>query len=314
MKHCHFSILWNEIAFLKQKLPFLYKHFDQLIFYDLNIRSSTFSNDGGHEYIKNFPDPEKKITLIEKTNLKDVNRYHGSGCIEKQQMFAVGSQYVKSDMDVFWCTDMDEFFKKSLIAKVENLFNTTGYIDILVPQLIFFKNENYVYAIREDHCDHCKRRGRVVHQPTVGHRYQPEVGNAKLRPVRNDYIWLPWSRIMNTKVYQKGILTRVPNRIYPHCDVTKMSGEINSEVIFHFGVVGRERVALKLEHRGDIRFLNTFDSFCQTDLDLKLKDGQVDYVGKVHGDNHHYGLKINDISLPRYIDVDQMMRDLGAPR
>ena len=60
MKHCHFSILCDELPFLKQKLPFLYEYFDQLIFYDLNVRTLDFSTDGSHEFIKAFPDPQKK--------------------------------------------------------------------------------------------------------------------------------------------------------------------------------------------------------------------------------------------------------------
>ena len=34
MKHCHISIISNELPFLKRKLPFLYKNFDQIIFVD----------------------------------------------------------------------------------------------------------------------------------------------------------------------------------------------------------------------------------------------------------------------------------------
>ena len=60
MKHCHFAILYNELPFLKQKLPFLYEHFSQLIFYDLSAFDNKFqfSQDGSHQYIKNYPDPE----------------------------------------------------------------------------------------------------------------------------------------------------------------------------------------------------------------------------------------------------------------
>ena len=104
-KHCHFAILYNELPFLKQKLPFLYTHFDQLIFFDLNVGvfNPHFSTDGSHEFIRDYPDPQKKITLIEKTDLSDVARFCGAGSVEKQKMFAVGSSYVQDDVDVFWC-------------------------------------------------------------------------------------------------------------------------------------------------------------------------------------------------------------------
>jgi len=143
MKHCHFSILYNEIAFLKQKLPFLYQHFDQLIFYDLGVKEMDYSTDGSHEFIKEYPDPEGKITLIEQRDLSNVKNYKGYSVLQKQKMFAVGSRYVHNDMDVFWCTDMDEFFQQSLIAKVEQRISGGS---ILVPHLVFFKNHRWVFA------------------------------------------------------------------------------------------------------------------------------------------------------------------------
>lgn len=145
MKHCHFSILSNEKPFLKHKLPFLYKHFEQIIFYDLN-QSGNFSEDGSHEYIKNFPDPEKKIILIEKRDLSEVKKYKGASFTFKRKMFAVGSSFVRDDMDVFWCTDMDEFFRQSLIVKVEKVLKDNRTNTIQMPHLIFFKNQNLVYS------------------------------------------------------------------------------------------------------------------------------------------------------------------------
>ena len=46
MKHCHISILCNELPFLKEKLPYLYEHFEQLIFVDYNIITKGNSTDG----------------------------------------------------------------------------------------------------------------------------------------------------------------------------------------------------------------------------------------------------------------------------
>jgi len=123
MKHCHFTILYNEIDFLRLKMPFLYEHFDQLIFYDLHVfgNERKFSNDGSHEFIKNYPDPDNKIMLIEETDLSGVTPL-GAGNEIKCKMFSYGSKFVRDDMDVFWCTDMDEFFKEDLITEVESIF------------------------------------------------------------------------------------------------------------------------------------------------------------------------------------------------
>jgi hypothetical protein len=103
MKKCHFSILYNELPFLKQKMDFLYDNFDQLIFYDLNVGTLNphFSIDGSHEFIKDYPDPDNKITLIEKKDLSDVINFRGDGSIEKRKMFAVGSSYVWDDIESF---------------------------------------------------------------------------------------------------------------------------------------------------------------------------------------------------------------------
>lgn len=148
MKHCHFSILYNELPFLKQKLPFLYEYFDQIIFYDLNTFTDvyTFSTDGSHEFIKNYPDPERKITFIERKNLHRVKPVGTSNMI-KRKMFSLGSDFVKPEMDVFWCTDMDEFFNESLIKEVETLFNRNQDIKgIDVDHFIFWKDLNTIMA------------------------------------------------------------------------------------------------------------------------------------------------------------------------
>lgn len=147
LKHCHFSILYNELEFLKQKLPFLYEHFHQLIFYDLNSQTCTPSTDGSREYIKSFPDPQHKITLIEKNNLNDIKNYKGSSSIIKRKMFAVGSKYVRDDIDAFWCTDLDEFFDVSLLRAVEDAMNKNPKVNVFnTPHHIFFKNFDVVFA------------------------------------------------------------------------------------------------------------------------------------------------------------------------
>lgn len=148
MKNCHFSILYNEYEFLTQKLPFLYEHFDQLIFFDLNVINSpySYSTDGSHEYIKDFPDPEKKITLIEKTNLNDIKNYHGASVIGKQKMFAEGSKYVKDDIDIFWCTDMDEFFDINFFKTINEEMENPEVSLIRTPHIMFWKNTKNIFV------------------------------------------------------------------------------------------------------------------------------------------------------------------------
>ena len=153
MKHCHFSILYNELGFLQQKLPFLYEHFDQIIFYDLSAFDGKyqFSTDGSHEYIKNYPDPENKITLIELRNgIEFVQAQGKPSNITKMRMFPYASGFVNHDMDTFWCTDMDEFFTEALINEVEYIFTKFDVNSIQNRHYLFW---NDPYTITCEHPD-----------------------------------------------------------------------------------------------------------------------------------------------------------------
>lgn len=242
MKHCHFSILYNELPFLKQKLPFLYEHFDQIIFYDLHVNRFTFSNDGSHEFIKAYPDPKRKIKLIEKKDLSDVHKFFGGSFVTKRKMFAVGSRHVRNNIDVFWCTDMDEFFTESLIGKVEDTIAGNKYNTVLVPHLIFFKSDKWVFA-KKDGDDliwlgwpriarhtkgniygHCSLNKQF---PPV-HRLKGEilyhfsyVGDAKMRikaglQVPKQYLTSVWNKF-NEKQALKATGVYKPGRMHPSC-------------------------------------------------------------------------------------------------
>lgn len=143
MRHCHISILCNELIFLKQKLPFIYKHFSQLIFVDYDISSKGNSTDGSIEFIENYEDIDNKITLIKDFNPSDILVYHGVSFIEKQKMFAAASSVVNNNIDVIWATDLDEFFNVNLIKDVEELYmNDDNLVSIDLPHLIFAYNEH----------------------------------------------------------------------------------------------------------------------------------------------------------------------------
>jgi hypothetical protein len=150
MKHCHISIMCNELPFLKYKLPFLYKHFRQLIFVDYNIHDKCNSNDGTIEYIENFNDIDKKITLIKDFNPSNVSEYYGVSVVEKRKMFAKASKYVYDDIDIIWATDLDEFFEKELINKVENIYlNDTSIVSIDLPHKIFAYNQFNIFDTKD---------------------------------------------------------------------------------------------------------------------------------------------------------------------
>jgi hypothetical protein len=128
-------------------MDFLYDNFDQLIFYDLNVGTPNFhfSTDGSHEFIKDYPDPDSKIILIEKTDLSDVTNFKGDGSFQKRKMFAVGSSYVRDDIDSFWCFDLDEFFNKSLLEKVDDIFKKNLEVNsIEIDHYVFLKDHKTI--------------------------------------------------------------------------------------------------------------------------------------------------------------------------
>lgn len=236
MKHCHFSILYNELPFLKQKLPFLYDNFDQVIFYDLNVCTSQphFSTDGCHEFIKDFPDPENKIILIEQRDITQVNDYRGGGSIEKQKMFAVGSQYVRDDIDVFWCTDLDEFFHKSFIDRVEETFKgdpTINSIDL--EHYLFWKNFDYILCSLEKDtrpmfsrvCRH--KKGNIYGHCSIHEQFPKNVflddhkyyhfswfGDDRVKSKFHHYSTPPTGSPANKEMYEK-YLTKIWNSFNP---------------------------------------------------------------------------------------------------
>lgn len=184
MKHCQFTILYNELAFLKQKMEFLYDNFDQLIFYDMYALSEPyhFSTDGSHEFIKKYPDPENKITLLEELNFSSLKNFPGVSVKGKQKMFAFGSRYIRDDIDIYWCTSMDEFFKETLIKKVEDIFESNNRVKSLnIPHIIFFKDTRTVYCepdgnyLRWAFAPRVTRhkKGNVYGHCTLGRQYSP---------------------------------------------------------------------------------------------------------------------------------------------
>lgn len=227
MKKCHFSILYNELPFLKQKMNFLYENFEQLIFYDLNVCTLKphYSIDGSHEFIKNYSDPENKITLIEKTDLSDVTNFRGDSSLEKRKMFAVGSSYVWDDIDSFWCFDLDEFFNESLIHKVDYIFENFDDVNSIdVDHYVFLKNTDTIFV--DNQSDTWKFYSRIArHKPgnVYGHCTLSEdypktykildeycyhfawVGDSRVKSKINHYTQPPTGHANNIPLYGKWI-------------------------------------------------------------------------------------------------------------
>ena len=146
MRHCHISILCNEISFLREKLPYMYKHFAQLVFVDYDMINKSNSKDGSTEFIENFEDPENKICLIKDFNPDVIHKYHGDSFVEKRKMFAAASYLIRDDIDIVWATDLDEFFETELINEVEELFRGDRDLQSVdLPHRIFVYNQHNYY-------------------------------------------------------------------------------------------------------------------------------------------------------------------------
>lgn len=287
MKHCHFSILYNELPFLKQKLPFLYENFDQIIFYDLNVGTINPhpSTDGSHEYIKNYSDPEDKITLIKETDLSNVTRYCGAGSIGKQKMFAVGSRYVSDDIDVFWCTDMDEFFHKSFIEKVEStLLNNPDVNSVDLRHKIYWKNFSYTLCDSE-----------------------------------SDVLTL-FSRVCRHKSGNIYSHCNIHNQFGKNVYL-----EEKDEVYYHFGWIGDARVRAKIKHyteppTGNPGYKNMYARYMKEVWNkYQTSDNDICKYDEIFGYPMMHpnflgikkGIKKQDIRLlPSYVDYEELLRDL----
>jgi len=268
MKHCHFSIVYNEYPFLVQKLPFLYDNFDQLIFYYLNIttRPYSFSTDGSHEYIKNYKDPDKKIIFIENPDIGNISCSSiGASMVGKRQMFIEGSKYVRDDIDVFWCTDMDEFFERSLIKEVENIFEeSSNFQSINYRHFVFWKNENFIFCDEDKHS--CEMSVRIC-------RHSP--GN----------------------IYGHCTLKSQYFPVY----------SIDGDRCWHFSYVGKERVKFKMKchNTGGKKYINEILNNFDESL---IGNDICNYPNMHPNPSCPRGVKKYNGKFPDYIDVSLMMK------
>ena len=285
MKKCHFSILYNELPFLKQKMKFLYDNFEQLIFYDLNVGTYEphYSTDGSHEFISEYPDPENKITLIEKKDLSDVNIYKGDGSIEKRKMFAVGSSYVKDDIDSFWCFDLDEFINESLIDRVNKIFRENQNINsINLDHYLFFYSPSFILANQKE--DYLKFYSRIA-------RHQPKT------------------------IYGHCTISKDMTPSY--------SISIDDEPCFHFGWLGNQRILNKIKHYTEPPtgtpiykemyrqwLTNVWYPF-EKQQEYVIDDSLFGFPHMHPNKSLSFGVKRFNKKLPDYFNSIQLMKDLN---
>jgi len=277
MKSCHVMHLCNEISFLRQKLPFLYENFAQLIFYDLNIympylgKPPCFSTDGSHEYIKEFPDPEGKITLIEETNLSRFPSDVGVGTKDKCRMYFASSSYVRDDIDIVWETDADEFFHKDAIGEAERIFTEN-------PEMISIYLDWYTFV----------RDYRFVCYP----------------PLNKTPYW-DWS-------FMKRVVRHSKGRVYAHGDLVPGKSptcKMENFKLYHFTALTKERVLFKHlppERRVRDGFWEAWDKFDES----KVGDGYIyGYPYMHYSPMLNTGIRRFKGEYPDYIKLDELPKE-----
>jgi len=275
MRHCHFSILCNELPLLKQKMGFLYRNFHQLIFYDLCIHAdpAQHSYDGSFEFLNSYPDPENKITIIDRISLVDVEANNGESLVGKQKMFRIGSSYVDDSIDVFWCSDMDEFCDEAFIDDVEHILATeSNTMGVDMRHLVFWRNKNLVFGISG----------------------QPKTGMAfPARVVRH----IPGTVYPHCALNELGHI-HVLNPSYRKW--------------FHFAWVGAARVSAKRYHQGacDEQFNAWYKDIWGSFDVRKANLDELIGVSKVHPGIPSLGLLKYAGDFPAYINIKQLWRDL----
>jgi len=290
VRHCHFSILCNELPFLKQKMDFMYHNFSQLIFFDLciNCEPMAHSTDGSWEYLNNYPDPENKIVIIDCTDLSGIEANNGKSLKAKQRMFRLGSSFVRDDIDVFWCQDLDEFYDAGFIRDVERILNyDPEIISIRMNWLTFWRERDIVLSRPKGYLN---ERNRAHDSGLVS---PPRVARHK------------------------------PGQIYPHCELQSLGKVYDVDhkdgMLFHFAWVGDDRVWEKRHHQpisvDDYRlwFENVWKKFDTSVVGLKY-DGIIPGFNKVvpNPQANPLGLRRYEGHLPEYIDIEQMWGDLES--
>jgi len=116
-------IIFNSDFVLKEVLDSIYGYVDQIIISEgcvqyFQDKGFTTSTDKTNEIIHNFPDPEKKITII-----------HGQ-YKEKTEQANAYIPYIKDDTDYLWNLDSDEIYKGKDIEKIIDLLEKEKYTSV----------------------------------------------------------------------------------------------------------------------------------------------------------------------------------------
>lgn len=129
MKVAVSMIVFNSDEILEAALESAYQFASQIVITEGPVqyyvdRGFTTSTDNTVEIIKSFPDPAKKITLIQ------------GQWPEKTEMMQAQTEYVHPDTDHAWMVDADEVYKAADVARVLEML--PGYDSVGFRSMSFY--------------------------------------------------------------------------------------------------------------------------------------------------------------------------------
>lgn len=160
-------IAYNEAATLAANLQSLYPHAHEIIVCEGSIALlreqlgiGARSDDGTCELMEGFPDPQKKLRVIQRD------------WIDKNEMSAAYATLATGDL--IWHVDADEFYDEYTLAGVPREFAADRSLNTLdVPMYVFWKSPGWLLATGEGE-DRWFRYARVLRRtPGMSVRHIP---------------------------------------------------------------------------------------------------------------------------------------------
>lgn len=138
-------IIFNSDFVLKQVLDSIYPYMNQILISEGCVKywsdkGYTTSFDKTNEILRNYPDPEKKITIVRGTYT------------EKTEQANAYMKYVESDTDYVWNIDADEVFKGRDIETIINLLEKEKYTSVGFKSYSFYGGfDRYLTGFEQEH-------------------------------------------------------------------------------------------------------------------------------------------------------------------
>lgn len=138
-------IIFNSDFVLKQVLDSIYPYMSQILISEGCVKywadkGFTTSTDKTNEILANYPDPDKKITIV-----------HGT-YTEKTEQANAYMKHVKHDTDYVWNIDADEVFKPQDIVKIIELLEKEKYTSVGFRAISFYGGfDRYLTGFEQEH-------------------------------------------------------------------------------------------------------------------------------------------------------------------